>query len=184
VFSLNANHIVRYYHQQFELFVLFMCLPQTHGTNHRDNRITQEHKNGKRVMMRFSRNSYDILNNIGNNASIFPTFVFFTLICHNIGVARGDPGGYAPQILAYLVILCFEKGRLKQKYCCSPKIKHFGPSKFPLQNKFVAGYPLCHKQNLVIIVTVHRKRENVNIWLPSHLWTFWKNTSIASHRKR
>jgi len=29
-------------------------------------------------------------------------------------------------ILAYLVILCFEKRRPKQKYCCSSKVKHLG----------------------------------------------------------
>jgi len=39
-------------------------------------------------------------------------------------------GGHAPQnFLKYLVILCFEKWRPKQKYCCSRKIKHFGPHK-------------------------------------------------------
>jgi len=33
----------------------------------------------------------------------------------------------APTFLACLVILCFEKQRHKQKYCCSPKFKHFAP---------------------------------------------------------
>jgi len=47
-----------------------------------------------------------------------------------IGVARGVQGAMPPQFLAYPVILCFEKWRPKQKYCCSPKIKHVGPSEF------------------------------------------------------
>jgi len=33
-------------------------------------------------------------------------------------------GPWFPKLLAYLVILCFDKRRHKQKYCCSPKIKH------------------------------------------------------------
>jgi len=56
-------------------------------------------------------------------------FVFFYKI---IGTGRGS-GGHGPsKCLAYLVILCFEKRRSKQKYCCLPKIKHFGPPKFGL----------------------------------------------------
>jgi len=40
----------------------------------------------------------------------------------NIVAARG----HAPaKIAPYVVILCFEKKRPKQKYCCSPKVKHF-----------------------------------------------------------
>jgi len=44
----------------------------------------------------------------------------------NIGVAREH---FHPKYLVYLVILCFEKRRPKQKHCCSPKIKHFGNPK-------------------------------------------------------
>ena len=36
----------------------------------------------------------------------------------------GPWGPCLPNFLVYLVILCFEKRRSKQKYCCSPKIKH------------------------------------------------------------
>jgi len=36
----------------------------------------------------------------------------------------------SPTFLAYLVILWFEKRRPKQKYCFSPKVKHFGSPKF------------------------------------------------------
>ena len=35
-----------------------------------------------------------------------------------------------PKFLAYVAILCFEKRRPKQKYCCSPKVKYFAPPKF------------------------------------------------------
>jgi len=41
-----------------------------------------------------------------------------------IGVAKW---AMPPKFLARLVILCFEKRRLKQKYCRSPEVKHFGP---------------------------------------------------------
>jgi len=39
-----------------------------------------------------------------------------------------QPGGHAlPKfLLAYLVILCFEKRLSKQKCCCARKVKHFG----------------------------------------------------------
>jgi len=51
-----------------------------------------------------------------------------------IGVVRGGPGGRgSPIFLAYSVMLCFEKRRHKQKYCCSPKGKHS-------PHKFWAGY--------------------------------------------
>jgi len=33
----------------------------------------------------------------------------------------------AQKFLAYLIILCFEKWRPKQKYCSSLKITHFDP---------------------------------------------------------
>jgi len=37
------------------------------------------------------------------------------------------------KFLAYLAILCFEERRPKQKYGCSPKVKHFGlPQNFRL----------------------------------------------------
>jgi len=42
---------------------------------------------------------------------------------------KRSPWGPCPQILALVVILCLEKRRPKQKYCCSPKAKHFGPLK-------------------------------------------------------
>ena len=41
-------------------------------------------------------------------------------LTHSISVAK---------FFAYLVILCFEKRRPKQKYCCLPKIKNFGSPK-------------------------------------------------------
>jgi len=46
-----------------------------------------------------------------------------------------------PKFLEYLVILCFEKRRPKQKYCCPPKAKYLlpPPSFFPSKN-FWAGY--------------------------------------------
>jgi len=40
---------------------------------------------------------------------------------------RRNQGAMPSEFLAYLIILRFEKRRPKQKYCCSPKIKHFGP---------------------------------------------------------
>jgi len=45
--------------------------------------------------------------------------------------SQGGPGDHArPRFLAYLVILCFEKRRPKQKYRCSLKVKHFVPQQF------------------------------------------------------
>ena len=39
---------------------------------------------------------------------------------------RRNQGGYGqPRLLVYLVILCFERRRPKQKYCCSPEVKHY-----------------------------------------------------------
>jgi len=35
----------------------------------------------------------------------------------------------ALELLANVVILCFEKWRPKQKYCCTPKSKHFAQKK-------------------------------------------------------
>ena len=49
----------------------------------------------------------------------------------------GDQGAMALEFLANVVIVCFEKWRLKQKYCCSPKSKHFAP-----QKNFVLATPL------------------------------------------
>ena len=50
-------------------------------------------------------------------------------IC-TIRVAKGAEGSSAPpKCLAYLVILCVEKRRPKQKYCCSHKTNHLGPPK-------------------------------------------------------
>jgi len=42
---------------------------------------------------------------------------------------------------AYLVILCLEKRRLKQKYCCSPKVKHFISKHFVLAIRH--GFQRC-----------------------------------------
>jgi len=56
----------------------------------------------------------------------------------NMDVASEDLGGHEglgsmpPKFLAYLVILCFDKRRPKQKYCCSPKVNHFPPKVFRL----------------------------------------------------
>jgi len=41
--------------------------------------------------------------------------------------SQEGPRRQGPLFLAYLVILCIEKRRPKQKYCCSPKVKHFDP---------------------------------------------------------
>ena len=43
---------------------------------------------------------------------------------------RRNPGCHVFQILAYLVILCFEKRHPKQKCCCLPEVKHLPPPKF------------------------------------------------------
>ena len=45
------------------------------------------------------------------------------------GVGGGAGAMPAPKFLANLVIFCFEKRRAKQKYCCMPEVKDFGPSK-------------------------------------------------------
>ena len=59
------------------------------------------------------------------------------------------------KILAYLVFLCFEKRRPKQKCCCLPKVKHLPPP------KFWAGYTISRTSNdhadnkkLIIIDTI------------------------------
>jgi len=44
-----------------------------------------------------------------------------------------------PELVAYLVILCFKRRHPKQ-YCCSPKIKYFGPTNFFPPQKFWADY--------------------------------------------
>ena len=55
-----------------------------------------------------------------------------TAIQRDVRAARGH-GIIPPKFLAYPVILCFEKQRAKQKYCCSPEVKHFGhPQNFGL----------------------------------------------------
>jgi len=41
---------------------------------------------------------------------------------------RRQGGGMVPLKFYHTVILCFEKQRPKQKYCCMPKVKHFGPN--------------------------------------------------------
>ena len=59
--------------------------------------------------------------------------------------SQGTGGHAPPKFLGYLVILCFEKRCLKQKYCCSPKIKHFGlPNLWPTKN-FVLATPLLNQ---------------------------------------
>ena len=54
---------------------------------------------------------------------------------------QGRPGGHGPlKFLTYRVSLCFEKRRPKQKYCCSPDVKHFGPSQnFSWQRHWPCG---------------------------------------------
>ena len=54
---------------------------------------------------------------------------------------RYSQGGHALQILEYLVILCFEKRRPKQKCCCLPEVKHFPPKVFGLATP-LAGPPM------------------------------------------
>jgi len=45
-----------------------------------------------------------------------------------------------PKFLTYLAILCFEKRRPKQKYCCPPKVKHSPPQICLPLTKFWAVY--------------------------------------------
>jgi len=45
-----------------------------------------------------------------------------------------------PKFLANLIISCFEKRHPKQKYCCSPKIKHFDAEKIGLTMLLVCSY--------------------------------------------
>jgi len=67
-----------------------------------------------------------------------------------MGVASGAQGTISPKFLAYLVILSFEKRRPKQKYCCSPNIKHFGlPPNFSPKN-FWVGYATAGALSLVL----------------------------------
>jgi len=47
-----------------------------------------------------------------------PKYVGYIYSPLRIGVARESLGDHAPKSLAYLVILCFEKRRPKQKYSC------------------------------------------------------------------
>ena len=54
---------------------------------------------------------------------------------------RYSQGGHVLQILEYLVILCFEKRRPKQKCCCIPEVKHFPPKVFGLATP-LAGPPM------------------------------------------
>jgi len=60
----------------------------------------------------------------------FKNISCYMIIPSCIGVAREDPGAMPLlKFVACLIILCFEKRRPKQKYCCLPKVKQFGPSK-------------------------------------------------------
>ena len=87
---------------------------------------------------------------------------------NSIGVAKRGPGGpRPPKYLAYLVILCFEKQRSKQKHCCSPTIKHFG---FP---KFFTSYAteqqtfiITKKSRTLITRKVQSSRSSSALWQP------------------
>ena len=70
--------------------------------------------------------------------SLFPRlFVMLVNLSSRI-LHRCSQGRHGhPKFLAYVAILCFEKRRPKQKYCCSPKVKYFAPPKKTL------GW-LCH----------------------------------------
>ena len=65
---------------------------------------------------------------------------------------RYSQGGHVLQILEYLVILCFEKRRPKQKCCCLPEVKHFPPKVFGLATP-LAGPPMTMmtKKKLMIV---------------------------------
>ena len=53
--------------------------------------------------------------------------------------SQGTGSHAPPKFLGCAVILCFEKRCLKQKCCCSPKIKHFGlPNLWPTKNFVLA----------------------------------------------
>jgi len=55
------------------------------------------------------------------------------------------------KIYEKLVILCSEKWRPKQKYCCLPKVKYFAPKNFGLATPLLPSYlfsshlPIFHK---------------------------------------
>ena len=66
-------------------------------------------------------------------------------------------GPCPPKFLAYQVILCFEKRRSEQKYCCSPRVKHFGhpkyfipPKAFGLATPLVRSEAFCAEKPLLI----------------------------------
>ena len=54
---------------------------------------------------------------------------------------RHSQGRHTLQILAYPVILCFEKWCPKQKCCCLPEVKHLLPQSFGLATP-LAGPPM------------------------------------------
>ena len=74
----------------------------------------------------------------------FPMLILFTSCLDKFSASKfiwyhrrsqGSRDPFSPKFIAYLVILCFEKRRPKQKYCWSPKVKHIRPPK-----KFWADY--------------------------------------------
>jgi len=61
---------------------------------------------------------------------VYPHVAVIKKLCFefdNFTMSHRRSQGALPTFLAYLIILCFEKRRPKQKYCCSPEVKHFCP---------------------------------------------------------
>jgi len=82
----------------------------------------------------------------------------------------------APTFLACLVILCFEKQRHKQKYCCSPKFKHFAP---PLN--FGLATPLGHHGSYSsVYVCVYK---NKSVWFIQQKFDRWNKKNETSFWK-
>jgi len=67
----------------------------------------------------------------------------------DIGVARGSHGAMLPKLSANVVIICFDR-RYPKNYCCSSKIKNFGPiQKFFPQLYFGLATPLATEHEIV-----------------------------------
>jgi len=72
-----------------------------------------------------------------------------------------------PKFLAYLVILCFEKGRSKQKYCCSPKVKFLSPKKFGLATP-LASFKQRTTEFPCAVLTVHAQNRVALLFIVCH----------------
>jgi len=85
-------------------------------------------------------------------------YTAFNLLRKCCWMHRRSQGG--PRNLAYLVILCFEKQRPKQKHCCSPKVKHFAPTQISgwLHQWLNVHISVCVLRNIFHCVIVLSKR--------------------------